>query len=211
MLGKGKYEGFFSGLYKRNEKFLILSAAIFLSSLFIGYFLSGAIDQLMGPILKELKRGVASGQIKITTLSIFANNFKIAFSIYIGGLLFGAYTAFSLFINGTFIGYAASKLSLGTFVLYSLPHGIFEIIGIIIAGAAGFRLASFIINFLRGVTRIRTDISVMEQIIYHLDLNLDEFKESVGLFVIAAILILIAAFIEANFSIAWAHYIQGAI
>lgn len=211
MLEKGKYEGFFGGLYKRNETFLMISAAIFLSSFFIGYFLSGMMDRFMGSILKELKREVASGQIKINTFSIFTNNFKIAFFIYAGGLLLGTYTAISLFINGSFIGYSASKLSFGTFVLYTLPHGVFEIIGIIIAGAAGFRLANCFINFLRGVIRIRTDMSIMKQINYFVNINLDEFKESLGLFVIAVILILIAAIIEANFSVAWGNYIKSAL
>lgn len=211
MLEKERYEGFFTGLYKRNETFLMISAAIFLSSFFIGYFFSGMMDQYMGSILKEQKRGVASGRIKITTLSIFANNFKIAFFTYAGGLLLGTYTAYSLFHEGAFMGYSASKLSFGTFVIYTLPHGVFEIIGIIIAGAAGFRLANCFINFLRGVIHIRTDISVMKQINYFVNVNLDEFKESLGLFVIAVILILIAAIIEANFSVTWGNYIKSAL
>ena len=50
--GKEKHEGFFSGLYSRNEIFLIVSAVLFLSSMFIGYFLSGIIDQFHGRYIK---------------------------------------------------------------------------------------------------------------------------------------------------------------
>ena len=40
---------------------------------------------------------------------------------------------------------------------------------------------------------------------------MDEFWESVKLMVIAIVFLLIASFIEANFSIAWANYIKFAI
>ena len=40
---------------------------------------------------------------------------------------------------------------------------------------------------------------------------MDEFWESIKLLVIAIVFLLIAAFIEANLSIAWANYIKTAI
>jgi uncharacterized membrane protein SpoIIM required for sporulation len=52
---------------------------------------------------------------------------------------------------------------------------------------------------------------VKDQIGQIFDVNYDEFKESLVLFVIAAVLIFIAAIIEANFTIAWASYVKGII
>ena len=37
-----------------------------------------------------LKEALSEGQIKLTTLSIFTNNLKVALFIYMGGLLFGS-------------------------------------------------------------------------------------------------------------------------
>ena len=208
---EGKHDGFFKGLYKRNELFLIASAFLFFASMFAGYFLSGMIDQFLSGTLKSLKEGVNNGQIKLTTLSIFANNIKIALLIYGGGIIFGLVSLFYLVFNGLFIGYAASKFVIGDFILYTLPHGIFEIAGIIIAGAAGFRLASCVIHIISDMTHMKKYMPLADQIGQILNVNYGEFKESLTLFVIAAVLIFIAAVIEANFTIAWASYIKSVI
>lgn len=81
----------------------------------------------------------------------------------------------------------------GVFIIYTLPHGIFEISGIIVAGAAGFRLTSTIINI------IRRNTSISE--------HYWELKDSLILVAIAIILIFIAAVIEANISLPFGNYI----
>ncbi len=206
-----KYDRFFGGLYRRNEKLLLLSAGIFFGSVFIGYIFSGALDQILGSVLSGLKKKVTEGEIKLTTVSIFTNNFLVALSIYAGGVTVGLGTIFLLISQGTFLGYAASQYPLSNFLILTVPHGIFEITGIIIAGAAGFRLASSVIHILINITKIKSDISVRNQLNYILELNSDELKESLVLFAIATVLILLAAIIEANFTIAWANYIRGTL
>lgn len=206
--GKEKHEGFFSGLYSRNEIFLIVSAVLFLSSMFIGYFLSGIIDQFMGDILRSFTENVREGKIKLETVSIFLNNLRIALFVYIG---VGIFTAFFLIFNGLFIGYAASKFPVGDFIIYTLPHGIFEIAGIIIAGAAGFRLASTILRIIGDITHIRGYLPLKKQLIQIMNINYEELKESLTLFAIAVVLILIGAIIEANFTITWGSYIKSMI
>jgi stage II sporulation protein M len=206
-----KYDGFLTGLYRRNEMFLIASAALFFSSLFAGYFLSGVVDQFLAGTLKSLKEGVSKGEIRLTTLSIFMNNLKIAFLIYAGGLIFGLASAGYLIFNGLFIGYAASKFQIGDFIIYTLPHGVFEIAGIVIAGAAGFRLASTMVNVIRDLMNMKKYIPIADQLNQIFNVNYGEFKESATLFVIAVVLILIAAIIEANFTIAWGNYLKGII
>ena len=58
---------------------------------------------------------------------------------------------------------------------------------------------------------MRSDISVTNQFKYILEMNMDEFWESIKLMIIAVIFLIIAAFIEANLSIAWANYIKSVI
>ena len=211
MLKKEKYDGFFGGLYKRNETFLMLSTAILLISILMGYALASVLSPVLGSIFGDFKRRVVQGQIQLTTISIFSNNIKVALFIYVGGLLFGSVTALYLITNGLFIGYAGTQFPLGDYILFTIPHGIFELIGIIISGAAGFRLASCVYHIFQGLTNLRSDISRSNQFKYILEINMDEFWESIKLLAIAIVFLIVAAFIEANLSIAWGNYIKSVI
>jgi len=211
MLKKEKYDGFFGGLYKRNETFLMLSTTILLISILMGYALASVLSPVLGSIFGDFKRRVVQGQIQLTTISIFSNNIKVALFIYVGGLLFGSVTALYLITNGLFIGYAGTQFPLGDYILFTIPHGIFELIGIIISGAAGFRLASCVYHIFQGLTNMRSDISRSNQFKYILEINMDEFWESIKLLAIAIVFLIVAAFIEANLSIAWGNYIKSVI
>ena len=211
MLKKEKYDGFFGGLYKRNETFLMLSTTILLISILMGYALASVLSPVLGSIFGDFKRRVVQGQIQLTTISIFSNNIKVALFIYVGGLLFGSVTALYLITNGLFIGYAGTQFPLGDYILFTIPHGIFELIGIIISGAAGFRLASCVYHIFQGLTNMRSDISRSNQFKYILEINMDEFWESIKLLAIAIVFLIVAAFIEANLSIVWGNYIKSVI
>ena len=211
MLKKEKYDGFFGGLYKRNETFLMLSTAILLISILMGYALASVLSPVLGSIFGDFKRRVVQGQIQLTTISIFSNNLKVALFIYVGGLLFGSVTAIYLIINGLFIGYAGTQFPITDYILFTMPHGIPELIGIIISGAAGFRLASCIYHIFQGLTHMKSDISRSNQFKYIIELNIDEFWESMKLMAIAVVFLIVAAFIEANLSIAWGNYIKSVI
>ena len=211
MLKKEKYDGFFGGLYKRNEIYLLLSTAILLISVLLGYAFAGFLSPFLAGMLSSLKNNAVQGQIQLQTLPIFEKNLDIILIIYIGGILFGVGTAIYLIFNGIFNGYAATQFPLGNYILYNIPYGIPEFVGIIISGAAGFRLASCIYHIFNGLTHMRSDISQTNQFRYIIEMNMDEFWESIKLLVIAIVFLLIAAFIEANLSIAWANYIKTAI
>lgn len=208
-MAREKYESYLGGLYRRNERFLIISTVIFFASMFIGYALSGLLAWIMGGVLDSMKRQVSQGELQLTTFSIFLNNLKVALFIYGGGLIFGIITAFFLFYNGVFIGYAASQYPLTNFIIYTIPHGIFEIVGIIVAGAAGFKLAGVIVDIIKGLRHIQPEMSRSNQFNYLLNVYYDDFKESLVLLAIAVILLLIGAFIEANFTLTWANYVTG--
>lgn len=211
MLKKEKYDGFFGGLYKRNEVFLLLSTALLLISILLGYALAGFLSPVLAGVFGDFKSRVVHGQIQLTTLSIFQNNFRLSLIIYFGGVFFGIVTAFYIIFNGIFIGYAGTQFPLGDYIIVSIPHGIPELIGIIISGAAGFRLASCVYHIFQGLTHMRSDISVTNQFKYVLEVNIDEFWESIKLMIIAVVFLIVAAFIEANLSIAWANYIKSVI
>jgi len=207
-MAREKFEGLLGGLYRRNESYLIISAVIFIVSLLIGYAFAGMLEPILGSVLGDLKRRISQGELKLTTLSIFANNLKVAFIIYAGGVILGIITVIYLFVNGAIIGYTAAQFPIGDFIIYTAPHGIFEMLGIIIAAAGGFRLANIVVNLLRGLLHLQTDFSITSQVKYLLEVNQDDFKDSLVLFGIAVILLLIAAFIEANLTVSWANYMK---
>jgi stage II sporulation protein M len=208
---RDKHSGFFMGLLGRNEIFLWASVLLFFGPMVISYLFAGFLDPILAPLLANFQQRVSDGTLKLETLSLFINNATVATYLYIGGILVGVVTAFLLITNGLFIGYVASKVPLGDFIIFTLPHGIFEVVGIILAGTAGFKLGSVVLHFLNDVTKIKRNISIKNQISYLLKVNYDDFKDSLALFIIGVILLIIAAFIEANLSISWGQFIQSVI
>lgn len=211
MRGKEKYEGTLSYIIRNNETFLLASTFLFLISLFGGYLFSGSIGDLIRPLMDEFRRSVAEGEIKLSTASIFIHNLQAALLIYGGGLLLGVFTALFLIVNGLFIGFFASQVPLDDFVFLTLPHGIFEIPGLIIAGAAGFRLASFIYHFFSDLLTESWYGSFTERVVHFLGRNQDELVESLLLLGVGVVFLVVAAFVEANLTLGIYSYIKGSI
>ncbi len=198
---------YFAGLYHRNVKFIIFSASIFFISLIIGcvlgYFLPNSVENFIISIVKTDR--IYARTHGLTTLSILTHNLQSLFITFLGGII-GIITFGTLFLNGfiygSFLGYLGSshitsstlgQLSPKLFIIYTVPHGIFEISGFIIAGAAGFRLTKII------YTLLRSDDSVRD--------HYWEFKDAIALFIIAIVLIIIAAIIEANYTLPLGNYL----
>ena len=189
---------YFSGLYKRNRFILTVAAVIFFLSLFIGILVGYLFPDLILKIINAYVQSLLSYHLEKTTLSIFTHNLQAIFIEYIGGFI-AIIPVIELFSNGFFIGgffgylfnhsYAAAigPLSAWKFLVYTIPHGIFEIPGFIIAGAAGLRVTTLVIDLLKNIIYKKHD-----------DVNYWKIKDSLGLLLISVILILIAAIIEAN-------------
>ena len=105
VLKKERYDGFFGGLYKRNETFLMISATMLIVSMVIGYAFADLLSPILGMIFGDFQNRVVQGEIQLTTLSIFSNNIHVALSIYLGGLVLGTLSSIYLIMNGLFIGY----------------------------------------------------------------------------------------------------------
>ncbi|MCK5917361.1 MAG: stage II sporulation protein M [Cocleimonas sp.] len=117
------------------------------------------------------------------------NNTGIGFRNFAGGMLFGLGTLFFMIFNGLFIGAAAGHLTqlgfIDTFWGFVLGHGAFELTAIVISGAAGLKLATALIKPGRK-SRLRALI--------------DNGKIAVQIMYGAAVMFIIAAFIEAFWS-----------
>jgi uncharacterized membrane protein SpoIIM required for sporulation len=117
------------------------------------------------------------------------NNTGIGFRNFAGGLLFGVGTLFFMLFNGVLIGAAAGHLThlgfIDTFWGFVLGHGAFELTAIVISGAAGLKLAVALIKPERKSRRRAL---------------IDNGKIAVQIMYGAAVMFIIAAFIEAFWS-----------
>ncbi len=122
----------------------------------------------------------------ISFLFFIKRNEFVIFIILVGAFLFSVPTIINLVYNGLIFGSSISIFvhnRLYNMLLLILPHGIFEIPAIIIAGAAGFKIPYEIVRYLAGKK---------EQ-----PLTKQDIKEYLTLALISIILIVIAAFVEA--------------
>ncbi len=124
-------------------------------------------------------------------IEILSNNLYCLALVFVGALFLGAPTLVNLLYNGYALGVITSYSTkfLNSYELFFLiiPHGIFEIPAIIIAGAAGFKIPYEIIRYLAGKK---------EQ-----PLTKEDIKEYLTLALISIILIVIAAWVEANITL----------
>lgn len=121
---------------------------------------------------------------------ILINNLILTLTLILGSFFFGSLTFVNLFYNGLILGFVLSSTSSHDMISIAallLPHGILEIPAIIIAGAAGFKIPYEVIRYLTGKK---------EQII-----TKEDIKEYLTLALISIILIVIAAWIEANITL----------
>ena len=88
------------------------------------------------------------------TAIIFLNNLQAALLIFLGGATFGVLTLFILTTNGIVIGVVWHMMQdeggVVGFLVGILPHGIFEIPALLIAGGLGLLLAEELYHELKG-------------------------------------------------------------
>lgn len=196
-------------LYDRNKATLMVSLCIFLAlfliGLLVGFYSSGFVENLLKHYVKLLH----GANIQINTLSIFLHNFQAAALSYLGGII-GIIPflilSFNGFTYGTFLGYlthgnmmgSSAVLTPGLFLAYTIPHGIFEFSGFIIASAAGFRLTTVVIDVIKSIVKGKP-----------VNVSYWKLKDSLALFAIATFLIFIAAVIEANFTMTIGNFLMG--
>ena len=203
---QGENKNYFVKLFNRNKMFIIASSAIFFVSVFIGG-IGTLLSSNFSHSMINLYYYYTSGHNEpLTTFSIFLNNStNIILICYIGGISFGIISIFDLVRVALVFGFISVKDPIDT-IFYILPHGIFELSGIIIATAAGFKLLITAMNIIGGGLHIKRDKPITGQISSILRANYLKFRDSLILFIIAIILIFIAAIIEANISIPLAEH-----
>lgn len=125
-----------------------------------------------------------------TTMAFVKNNGTVILILVSGSLFLGLTTFISLSLNGLVFGVAMAasmqNASLTTVLLFTMPHAIFELPSMWFAGAAGFKIPYELIRYFT---------NKKEYI-----LNKEEAMDFLTLIGIAIVLVLIAALVEANFT-----------
>ena len=186
----------------------------------MGYFYADSIAEYIKPMVDAFEKQVEEGAITLTTHSLFINNVSVAIILYALSALGGVLGAIILANNGLFIGYYGVDFNIWAYLALTLPHGIFEIPAIIIATAGGFVLLSFMLHFIWGL--ISPDLSYLDifdpyfsnvkitpkqRLTASFMKNQNKLKESFIFLCISVVLLIIAAFIEANITLPLASWL----
>lgn len=192
--------------FSENKLAIIISIAILLLSLILGYFLEPYLHAYLDPVVEAFSKQVESGNIQLTFHSIFSNNIRIVFLMFIFGLLF-CFSALILAFNGFFVGYfTATTGDLFHTLLLLVPHGVFEFSSCILACSSGFVLFKFARNLFKSWFNDE-DKSFYGSYVE----NFDKLKQAILLLLVSAILMIIAGVIEVYLTIPIADFITSII
>lgn len=145
----------YPAIVQRHIHYLLLSLAVALAGALLGLVLTLARPQFMrhmlGPAMvetierHEMWTHSIVGIEPVASSLIMTNNLSVCFIAFAGGIVFGLGPLYSMFFNGLLLGVIGvacqqhgMAVDLWSFVA---PHGSLELPSIILAGAAGLRLA----------------------------------------------------------------------
>lgn len=208
--------------FSNNKGLLFFSILVFIIPLVIGYIYADQISTYIQPVVENFEKQVENGTVTLTTHSLFLNNFKVSLILYALSALGGVLGLFVLFNNGLFIGFYGKGYDLLSYIILTLPHGIFELPAIIISTTGGLVLLSFILHFIYNLFYpdysyvdifdpyfSDVKISAKQRISAAFNKNKNKIKESFVLLCVSVVLLLIAATIEANLTIPFAYWISS--
>ena len=206
--------------FSNNKKILLFSILLFVIPMIFGYLYADLIAGYIQPMVDQFEQNVADGTVALTTSSLFTNNVSVAIMLYALGALGGVLGAVILANNGLFIGFYGVDFNIWAYLMLTLPHGIFEIPAIIIATTGGFVLLSFIIRFIWSLYSpdysyldifdpyfSKVEITPKQRIYAAFKKNQGKIKESFVFLCWAVVLLIIAAFIEANITVPLASWV----
>jgi len=136
---------------------------------------------------------------EITFVTILVNNLVAITVALLGAVSIGLFSGFVLVLNGVIVGavvqIALREVSALTVFMLIAPHGIIEIPAILLVAAIGFRFGHRTYRYVRGQSG---------ELVTGRDI-----KEAAILYGVAVVMIVVAAWIEAEVTLELARQISG--
>lgn len=197
---------------KENKKMILAFYAIFFVSFILSAALAGGHMENVIDDIPDSAGGSKDGN--VTATELFIHNELGGIGAYIASILFGIPAIIEIIYNGVSLGLTGALLSHFMpkgwiqYIIYLIPHGIFEFTAMVIQSVAGILLFLFIVDFLKGLIRSEKN-GFKEKVIFSYEENNKRFIQSLVLMIFCTILLLIAAPIEAYVSIPLSNFILG--
>jgi Uncharacterized membrane protein len=185
-------------LYRRWIRLYVPAAALVLAaSTLVGFLLGSAVPIEALPTPENPEAGGVFPP--LTTVDIAVNNLAAMAVLLLGSVSIGLLSVFSLVLNGLLIGavvgIAVQQLSPLVVLALLVPHGVLEIPALLVVAAIGLRFGRLTVRYIRGLE---------DNLVTPRDL-----REAGWLVAISAAAIVVAAYIEANLTIAVAEWAAG--
>ena len=189
---------------KENKKMILAFYAIFFVSFILSAALAGGHMENVIDDIPDSAGGSKDGN--VTATELFIHNELGGIGAYIASILI-IYNGVSLGLTGALLSHFMPKGWI-QYIIYLIPHGIFEFTAMVIQSVAGILLFLFIVDFLKGLIRSEKN-GFKEKVIFSYEENNKRFIQSLVLMIFGTILLLIAAPIEAYVSIPLSNFILG--
>lgn len=187
-----------------NKKLIIGLYALFIIVFIIAWIYSSAHAADMISTMQAANDTASSVGLStsLSPVDLFIQNEGGGIVTYIASIFFGIfaiimviYNAFNIGLLGPIIGHFAPGGGL-QYIIYLIPHGIFEITATVLQSVAGILLFMFVYKFIRAIIGKET-----QGLSESFEVAKKPLIQSLVIMVFAAILLLIAAPIEAYLSV----------
>ena len=198
---------------KDNKKIIVICFALYLITAIVAYFMSNHNLTIHASEVTARLAPYANATVEHqSALTLFKNNaFSVVYS-YIVGIFFGIFSLFTMLYNAMGLGYQFAITGFLRpngfleYLLYVIPHGIFEISGTFFGSVSGLVLFRFIWRLLKDFKQSDAN-GFNERLLESYQKNRHIFIQSLALLSFAIILMLIAAPIESYISQAFSRAI----
>ncbi|WP_458405578.1 stage II sporulation protein M [Methanobrevibacter sp.] len=196
---------------KDNKKLIIATYLIFII-IFIGAWIFSADNiNSIAPTLQNMSSTGSTTPVPGTSpIDLIIHNAGYGIIQYILSVFFAIPSIVSLVYTGINLGSLGPILALIAphgaiqYIVYLIPHGIFEITGTVIQCDAGILLFIFVVKFIRAwISKETNGFSDA------FDKTKKVLIQSIVLIVLATILMIIAAPIESYFSVPFSEFVAG--
>lgn len=192
---------------KDNKKLIIVFYALFIFTFIVSWILS---ISKFGNTAINTPVSNSTGISAVSATELFIHNEYSGIITYISSVFFGIFAVIMLIYNALNLGTLGALFNSAIpnggikYIVYLIPHGIFEITATVLQSVAGIMLFLFIWRFIKVMRSSDTNGASQA-----FEKTKKVLIQSIIIMIFATILLLIAAPIEAYFSVPFSDFIVG--